>query len=78
MRRSEILAPAGSAPSLSAALAAGADAVYFGVDEGWNARARADNFRVDDLPAVMRWCSSPSWPRSSASCARRRRRASTR
>ena len=54
MRRSEILAPAGSAPSLAAALAAGADAVYFGVDEGWNARARADNFRVDDLPAVMR------------------------
>ncbi|MBK9029855.1 MAG: U32 family peptidase [Myxococcales bacterium] len=54
MRRSEILAPAGSAASLAAALAAGADAVYFGVDEGWNARARADNFRVDDLPAVMR------------------------
>ncbi len=54
MRHLEILAPAGSAASLAAALAAGADAVYFGTDEGWNARARADNFRVDDLPAVMR------------------------
>ncbi|MEZ4402744.1 MAG: U32 family peptidase [Kofleriaceae bacterium] len=54
MRRSEILAPAGSAEALAAALAAGADAVYFGLDDGWNARARADNFRLDELPATMR------------------------
>jgi putative protease len=52
-RRCEILAPAGSPASLAAALAAGADAVYFGVDEGWNARARADNFALADLPTVM-------------------------
>lgn len=53
-RRCEILAPAGSHASLGAALAAGADAVYFGVDEGWNARARADNLTLAELPAVMR------------------------
>src|SRR5579872_5453831 len=40
----EILAPAGDADSLAAALAAGADAVYFGLDDGFNARARAANF----------------------------------
>lgn len=53
MRCSEILAPAGDADALAAALAAGADAVYFGLDEGWNARARAGNFALADLPAVM-------------------------
>src|SRR5687768_9571827 len=51
-RRPEILAPAGDEASLAAALAAGADAVYFGLDEGMNARARATNFRVDTLPAI--------------------------
>ncbi len=45
----EILAPAGDADSLNAALAAGADAVYFGLDEGLNARARATNFSVTTL-----------------------------
>lgn len=45
----EILAPAGDADSLNAALAAGADAVYFGLDEGLNARARATNFSVATL-----------------------------
>jgi putative protease len=49
----EILAPAGDRPSLDAALAAGADAVYFGLDEGLNARARATNFSVADLPATL-------------------------
>ena len=49
----EILAPAGDAESLDAALAAGADAVYFGLDEGMNARARATNFSVDALPATL-------------------------
>jgi putative protease len=37
----EVLAPAGDQASLEAALAAGADAVYFGLDEGFNARAPA-------------------------------------
>lgn len=49
----EILAPAGDEASLQAALAAGADAVYFGLDEGFNARARASNFRLEGLPEVV-------------------------
>ncbi|MFM2161269.1 MAG: family peptidase, partial [Pseudomonadota bacterium] len=49
-RGPEILAPAGDAASLAAALAAGADAVYLGLDEGMNARARAQNFPVAELP----------------------------
>ena len=35
-------------------MASGADAVYFGVD-AFNARQRAENFRIDDLPSVMHW-----------------------
>jgi putative protease len=31
----------------------GADAVYFGLDSGFNARARAANFRLEELPEVM-------------------------
>ena len=49
----EILAPAGSREALEAALKAGADAVYFGLDEGFNARARAHNFPVDKLPELV-------------------------
>lgn len=49
----EILAPAGDRESLDAALAAGADAVYFGLDEGLNARARATNFSVTALPETV-------------------------
>ncbi len=48
----EILAPAGDDDSLDAALAAGADAVYLGLDGGLNARARAANFGVERLPAL--------------------------
>ena len=55
MRRPEILAPAGDRDALSAALAAGADAVYFGLDDGFNARARAANFPSDELAAVVAW-----------------------
>jgi putative protease len=51
--RPEILAPAGDEASLRAALAAGADAVYFGLDDGYNARARADNFSLATLPATL-------------------------
>ena len=39
----ELLAPAGEPRALRAALAAGADAVYFGL-ERWSARAFAGNF----------------------------------
>lgn len=45
----EIMAPVGSYESLAAAIDAGADAVYFGV-EGLNMRARSSvNFTLDDL-----------------------------
>lgn len=49
----EILAPAGDRESLIAALRSGADAVYFGLDLGFNARARAANFTLEDLPATI-------------------------
>ncbi len=52
-RRPEILAPAGDLDSLQAALASGADAVYFGLNEGFNARARAENFSLERLPETM-------------------------
>jgi len=44
----EILAPCGSPDALRAAIAAGADAVYFGVGE-LNARAYARNISMDEL-----------------------------
>ncbi|HET7500604.1 MAG TPA: peptidase U32 family protein, partial [Kofleriaceae bacterium] len=54
-RGPEILAPAGAPDTLAAALAAGADAVYFGLDDGFNARARAANFRSDTLAETVAW-----------------------
>jgi U32 family peptidase len=48
----ELLAPAGNWESLRAAVANGADAVYFGV-ERFNARARAVNFHIEELPDIM-------------------------
>jgi putative protease len=51
-RKPEVLAPAGSMPSLLAALAHGADAVYFGLQDGFNARARAANFALANLPEL--------------------------
>jgi len=53
VRPPEILAPAGDAECLAAALAAGADAVYFGLQEGFNARARAGNFSLATLPETV-------------------------
>ena len=50
----ELLSPAGNWDALKAAVANGADAVYFGVD-AFNARQRADNFRIGELPEVMHW-----------------------
>ncbi|MBL8600663.1 MAG: U32 family peptidase [Myxococcales bacterium] len=52
MKRPEILAPAGDREALAAAVAAGADAVYFGLPR-FNARARATNFDEASLPATM-------------------------
>lgn len=52
----EILAPAGDHESLAAALGAGADAVYFGVDQ-LNMRAGAvRSFTVEDLPRIALRC----------------------
>ncbi|MDY3858558.1 MAG: peptidase U32 family protein [Muribaculaceae bacterium] len=54
----EIMAPVGSYESLSAAIDAGADAVYFGV-EGLNMRARSSvNFTLDDLRNIASICSA--------------------
>ena len=51
--RPELLAPAGDWDCVRAAIENGADAVYFGLDCGFNARARAHNFPVAELPAVL-------------------------
>ena len=53
LEKPELLAPAGDEESLRAAVAAGADAVYFGLRGGFNARARADNFAAADLPRIF-------------------------
>ena len=53
MRTPELLAPAGNWDCAKAAIENGADAVYFGLDRGFNARARADNFAADDLAELM-------------------------
>ena len=47
----ELLAPAGDWDCLRAAVANGADAVFFGLSR-FNARMRADNFREEELPTV--------------------------
>ena len=49
----EVLSPAGGWPQLRAAVANGANACYFGLQEGFNARARASNFGIDELVTVM-------------------------
>ncbi len=48
----EILAPAGNWDCVRAAVANGAHAVYFGLDQ-FNARMRADNFTRADLASLM-------------------------
>lgn len=52
------MAPVGSWESLRAAIHAGADAVYFGI-QGLNMRSRgAVNFTIGDLPAIAGECSA--------------------
>lgn len=52
----ELLAPAGDWDAMRAAVANGADAVYFGLRGGnFNARYRATNFAVEELPEVFRY-----------------------
>ncbi len=48
----ELLAPAGNWECARAAVAHGADAIYFGLQR-FNARLRADNFTESDLPELM-------------------------
>ncbi len=48
----ELLAPAGNWECARAAVANGADAIYFGLQK-FNARLRADNFTEADLPELM-------------------------
>src|SRR6185437_12811094 len=50
--RPELLAPAGDWEALRAAVANGADAVYFGLSN-FNARHRAANFTLEELPQVL-------------------------
>ena len=50
----ELLAPAGNWDCARAAVANGANAVYFGLQQ-FNARQRADNFTDDQLPALMQF-----------------------
>ena len=52
LRRPELLAPAGDWDCARAAVENGADAIYFGL-ERFNARMRAKNFTLADLPALM-------------------------
>lgn len=54
MPRPELLAPAGDEDCLRAAVANGADAVYFGLP-AFNARRRATNFGLDELPRLMQY-----------------------
>ena len=51
-RTTELLAPAGNWECARAAVANGADAIYFGMPK-FNARIRADNFTPEDLPELM-------------------------
>jgi U32 family peptidase len=49
----ELLAPAGDWDCVRAAVENGADAIYLGLDSGFNARARATNFRLDNIAELM-------------------------
>ena len=49
----ELLSPAGDESCADAAIENGADAIYFGLDTGFNARARAKNFGLDDLDPLV-------------------------
>ncbi len=55
IRKPELMAPAGDRTMLTAAVQNGADAVYFGIDK-LNMRAKADNFTLRQLPAIVKYC----------------------
>lgn len=57
MSKIEIMSPAGSFAALNTAIKAGANSVYFGVEQ-LNMRARAaNNFKIADLPEIVHLCS---------------------
>ena len=53
----ELLSPAGNWECARAAVANGADAIFFGLPK-FNARLRADNFSAEDLPQLMEFLHS--------------------
>jgi len=56
MNKIEIMSPAGSFAALHSAIKAGANSVYFGIEQ-LNMRARAaNNFKTSDLPKIVRLC----------------------
>ncbi|MEX2215609.1 MAG: DUF3656 domain-containing protein [Phycisphaeraceae bacterium] len=55
--RPELLAPAGDFDAMRAAVINGADAVYFGLSD-FNARHRAANFTLDELPRTVEYLHS--------------------
>lgn len=56
MNNIEVMAPAGSWEAMMAGLKAGANSVYFGIEQ-LNMRARqSNNFIADDLPEIARIC----------------------
>lgn len=57
MSKIELLAPAGSTEALLAAIEAGCDALYLGLDS-FNARSRAKNFKLEELADILTYCHS--------------------
>ena len=57
LTRPELLSPAGNMECARAAVANGADAIYFGLPR-FNARMRADNFTEEQLPELMQFLHS--------------------
>ncbi|EKD43301.1 MAG: hypothetical protein ACD_72C00357G0004 [uncultured bacterium] len=56
MQKIDIMSPAGSFASLHTAIKAGANSVYFGIEQ-LNMRARAaNNFKITDLPEIVSIC----------------------
>ncbi|CAG37580.1 peptidase U32 family protein [Desulfotalea psychrophila] len=52
-RKIELLAPGGDIDSIKAAIIAGADAIYCGLDK-FNARNRAENIGIEELNGILR------------------------
>ena len=52
-RTLELLSPAGDLDCVRAAIENGADAIYFGLQTGFNARSRAQNLSLSNLPDLM-------------------------